>query len=130
VSELGLNDRVKFIDLVSGEKKDYLLNRADVFSLTSHSEGFSIAILEALAAGKPVVITEGCNFPDVEHYQAGFISPCDSENIALKLNAVLNDKVLCKKMGKNAIKLIQDKYTWDHIADQTIKFYNEILSRN
>lgn len=129
VSELNVKNRVVFIDLVSGEKKDYLFKRANVFSLTSYSEGFSISILEALAAGKPVVITEGCHFPDVEKYQAGFVASGDPEIIAQKLDCLLSDNSLCQKMSNNAVKLVKEKYTWDHIADKTIHFYNEILNK-
>ena len=124
---LNLCSRIKFLGLVTGDDKEHLLRRCDVFALTSYSEGFSLAILEALAYGKPVVITEGCNFEDVGTYSAGFIKPPEPEAIASSLETILYDSALRKRMGENAVNLIKEKYTWDIVADKTLEFYNHVL---
>lgn len=66
VSQAGLQHRVIFPGMVSGEAKLDLLARADLFCLPSDAEGFSMAVLEALASGTPVLLSPGCHFPEVE----------------------------------------------------------------
>ena len=111
-----------------GKKKENLFRRCDVFALTSHSEGFSVSLLEALSYGKPAVISEGCHFEDVGTHSAGFVTPVAPEPIAQSLNVLLNDDLLRERMSANAVSLIEEKYTWDTIADQTVNFYRHTLS--
>ena len=138
--EIGMKDRlrqkaksfnisrqIKFPGLVQGDEKKHLLRRCDVFTLTSYSEGFSLAILEAMACGKPVVITEGCNFDDVGAYSAGFVNPPEANAIAGSLDTILNNSDLRRRMGENAMNLIKEKYTWDTVAEKTLAFYNRVF---
>ena len=69
IQSLGLKDSVRRVGKVSHETKVKLLKSADMFVLPSHSEGFTSAILEAMAAGLPVLATMTCNFPEL--FQAG-----------------------------------------------------------
>jgi len=127
VETLKLGDQIRFIGMVQGTNKEYLLRRCDIFALTSYSEGFSIAILEALAFGRPVVITETCNFPDVGTHCAGFVSPAKTTEIAKSLDTLLNDPALRRTMGENAVKLIETAYTWDIVAEKTVRFYQKAV---
>ena len=87
-----------------------------------------MAILEALSYGKPVVITDKCYFDDVRKYKAGFISQCNPKEIAKNLDTLLKDADLRTKMGENARRLIQKKYTWDIVADKTVQFYKDVMN--
>jgi glycosyltransferase involved in cell wall biosynthesis len=127
-SALNLNGQLKFVGTVADDEKKSLLARADIFALTSYSEGFSMAILEALSYGKPVVITDTCYFDDVSKYHAGLVSPCDVGAIAKNLDTLLSDSDLRDRMGKNARRLIREKYTWDIVADKTARFYQNIVN--
>ena len=130
VERLKLSRQVKFIGMVQGEVKEDLLRRCDLFALTSHSEGFSMAILEALSFGKPVVITKMCHFDDVGTHCAGFINPAKKEPIARSLDTLLEDPNLRQQMGENAVKLIEDNYTWDIVAEKTERFYSQALQNS
>jgi glycosyltransferase involved in cell wall biosynthesis len=57
VERLGLQDRVSFLGFVQGEEKERVLREAWAFALPSHQENFGVAVLEAVAAGLPVVIS-------------------------------------------------------------------------
>ncbi len=78
----GIQNSVLLTGMVTGKRKNALLSRADVYTLPSHAEGFSISILENLAVGNPVVITPGCNFPEVERVGAGYIVDPTPERVA------------------------------------------------
>ncbi|MFQ5640471.1 MAG: glycosyltransferase [bacterium] len=127
-SDLRLDGQIKFLGLVKGDEKAHLLRRCDVFALTSYSEGFSLAVLEALAYGKPVVITEGCHFDDVGTHYAGFVNPPEPDAIAHSLESLLKDADLCHRLGENARNLIQEKYTWDSAAEKTLAFYERAVA--
>ena len=121
---LNLSGQIMFVGFVKGDEKEHLLRRCDVFALTSYSEVLGVANLEALSYAKPIVITEGCNFDDVEAYSAGFINPPEANAIAKSLDTILNNSDLRRRMGENARNLIKEKYTWDTVAEKTLAFYN------
>src|SRR5262249_23304811 len=65
MSELGIGDGVTITGMLEGEMKWSALAASRLFVLPSHSEGFSMAILEAMATGLPVLATHPCNFPEI-----------------------------------------------------------------
>jgi len=104
-------------------------NSYNIFILPSYSEGFSMAILEAMICKLPVIITHQCNFSEVAEVEAGIVIESDTKSLAQALNRLMNSPHLCKKMGENGRKLVLKKFTWDIIADMMIKVYEEILNR-
>lgn len=122
-------NKVIFTGMLEGQKKLIALGGADIFILPSYSEGFSMAILEAMISNLPVIITNQCNFPEVTEYRAGILIEPDYEQLAKALSKLLDDPLLCEKMGGNGHKLILKKYTWNKIADQMIKLYEDVLLR-
>ena len=89
---------------VEGEAKLQLLARADVFVLPSHFEGLSNAMLEAMAAGMPVVVTKVGSLPDVATNGVhGFlIEPRDAAALAERLHVLITDSELRKRLGHAA----------------------------
>ena len=75
--ELGIRQTVVFTGMLGEEMKWGALAAADFFILPSYSEGFSVAILEALALSLPVIISPQCNFPDVAEANCGVIANPD-----------------------------------------------------
>ena len=71
IMKCGHGKRVLFPGMVTGEAKQGLLARADLFCLPSDAEGFSMAVLEALANSTAVLLSPGCHFPEVERAGAG-----------------------------------------------------------
>ena len=125
-----IRERTYRSGFVSGEMKDLLLQGSDVFALTSHSENFGVAVLEALAVGLPVVVTPGVALASmVEHYQLGYAAELDVPAIASALQLWLNNPQEGKNMGDRARQLILEKYTWDRIASNLIEVYTAILKR-
>ena len=65
MAELGLTDRMTYLGHVAGERARQVWGAADAFVLPSYSEGFSMAVLEALACRLPCLITTACHFPEL-----------------------------------------------------------------
>jgi glycosyltransferase involved in cell wall biosynthesis len=116
-----------FTGIVTGNRKLAILSRADIFVLPSHSEGFSMSSLEAMACGLPLVITKQCNFPEVEQRGAGRVIDPDTDSLAKALMGLLDHPDLCNQMGQNGKRLVEEKFTWDSVADKMIAAYEEIL---
>ena len=72
-SDAGLASRVTWVGHVAGERARQVWGAADAFILPSYSEGFSMAILEALACRLPVVITTACHFPELAEADGGIV---------------------------------------------------------
>lgn len=126
--EAGVEDSVFFIGFIEGKEKQYVLETADIFIMPSHSEGFSVAILEAMSFSKPVIITKGCNFPEIEKEGAGIVVDPTEEEIAKAIIRMASDVELARYMGDNARNLIINEYTWDKIASRTIQMYKEAIN--
>ena len=124
--EAGVADRVVFTGFLTGSHKFAALACADLFVLPSYSEGFSSAVLEALAAGLPVVISEQCNFSEVEQANAGFVVPSKSGPVADAISAILANADLAKRMANNARSLIEAHYQWSVIAGRMTQHYVEL----
>ena len=125
--ESGVLDRVVFTGLLTGNDKAAVLACADIFVLPSHSEGFSHAVLEALAAGLPVVISEQCHFSEVAEHDAGFVVKTSAASVADAIGALLSDDELRVRMGRNGRELVTARYTWDAIAQSVIDMVHNIL---
>lgn len=118
-------DRVLLPGPLYGDDKIGALHGASCFALTSLNEGFSVAILEAMACGLPVIISKHCYFPDVESAQAGIISTQAPCSIADSLHRIFSNSTLRTQMGCNAKKLITGSYHWSAIAKQTETLYEK-----
>lgn len=110
-----------------GDDKRAALVRATVFCLPSRHEGFSIATLEALAAGRPVVISEACHFPEVAAAGAGRVVPPTAGALAEALAAVLDDPAAAAGMGARGRALVERDHRWSRIAQRTVALYQSVI---
>lgn len=117
VRESGMSDRIHFLGEVAAEKKAAAFSLADLFVLPSESEGFSNAILEAMSYGLPVLITPGCNFPEVEEHRAGWIVPAEEGALRDQLKTILPNREELSARGEAARNLIEDRYLESHVVD-------------
>jgi len=123
-----LHNDILFTGELTGELKVAALKACDVFVLPSRSEGFSVSILEALAAGKPVVVTTSCNFPEIASAEAGVVIPPD--DIRALRDALVNvmaDATGRHEMGTRARRLVASRYDAGLLATQLRAVYRDIL---
>lgn len=126
----GIRTRTHMIGFVRGEVKDVLMQGADLFALTSYSENFGVAVLEAFAAGLPVLITPGVALADVVTKQRlGYVAELNVTRIAFLLQQALEHLQETKIMGDRARQLVQKKYTWSRITENLIEIYMKTLKQ-
>lgn len=128
VKEGSIGDRVTFTGPVYGELKASLLSAASLFVLPSHSEGFSLAILESLAAGVPVIITDHCNFPEVAQSGSGWIIAPTLLELERSLREALETTASdLSSRGQRGRQLVQDNYSWSRVGQQMADVYDWVL---
>ena len=126
----GYAPRLHLIGPLFDERKHAALRDAAVFCLPSHHEGFSMAITEALAWGRPVVISEACHFPEVTAHECGVETALDADQIAEGLLTVLADVDGAEEMGARGRALVFSQYTWPRIAARTVALYHRLLENS
>ena len=122
----GDDQRIVITGYLGGEERLTALSASDVFALPAVGEGLSMAVLEAMGAGLPVILSPGCNMTDVEPNGAGYVVEVSPEAIADKLRLLLTDADLRQQMGQASRQLIAQKYTWDTVASKLDSVYQEV----
>ncbi|QHU99004.1 glycosyltransferase [Synechocystis sp. CACIAM 05] len=128
INESGLGKRTRMLGFIEGEKKDILLQGANLFALTSYSENFGVAVLEALAAGLPCIVTPGVALSEVVKQQdLGMVPEMDEAAITIAISSCLNQPEMIQEMGDRARQFIGQNYTWDRIAANLVEMYDAII---
>jgi glycosyltransferase involved in cell wall biosynthesis len=126
----GIDDRTEMIGFVEGNRKNLLIQGADLFALTSHSENFGISVLEALVVGTPVLVTPGVGLATVvRDNNLGYVANLDIEAITIALDRYLAAPDLAKVMGENARRFTLENYSWEKIATDLIQVYRSVVLR-
>lgn len=126
-TKLGVDDRTSFVGFVTGPDKAATYANADLFVLPSYSEGFSVAVLEAMAQGLPVVLTHQCNFPEAAIEGAGLQIEPNIQQLSAAIEELMVDPVRINKMGQRGKQLIQERYAWDATVPEYTAAYQAIL---
>ena len=128
IARAGLAGRTHVVGPTYGAAKLAALVDAAAFCLPSRQEGLSVAILEAMACGAPVVASESCHFPEVAEAGAGLVVPLDVQAVADALLRVLSDAGEAARMGRAGQKLVRERYLCPEIALLTIEAYAELTT--
>lgn len=123
------DNRVIFTGYLDGDDRLAALAAADIFALPAVGEGLSMAALEAMACGLPVLLSPGCNLPEVAECHAGIIVEPQADLLAEALNTLLSDTALRQKMGQAARQLVEERFTWEQIARQYVSLYSALLAQ-
>jgi len=128
VARASVSHRVSFPGGVYGDDKQKLLSNAGLFVLPSRSEGMSVALLEAMSAGLPAVITLACNFPSLADAGGGLVVDGGPDSLADALTKMLEmPEDRRREMGARAAMLVREKYSWDILARRMLEVYEWIL---
>lgn len=125
VSYLDLNDNITFLDFINTDKQKEILEKSYMFIQHSRvaengdSEGTPVAILEASAAGLPVVSTFHAGIPAVvKDKQTGYlVNEGNIEDMANKIKALLQNEETAKQFGRAGKKFIHENFSLQHHID-------------
>jgi len=108
-----------------------LMNIAHIFVLSSLSEGAANVVMEASASGLPVVATAVGEVPQIvaDGESGWLVKPKDVDGLAEKIETIINNPLLGKKMGEAGRKRIEQKYSWEIICEKLEKAYQEVIDK-
>ncbi len=122
--ELGVSDRVKFLNYVSYQELPLLISSAIALVFPTFWEGFGLPVLEAMACGTPVITSNLASLPEITGEAAIPIDPYQSDEITAAMESILRDTLLrsqLRDLGLQRAKL----FSWDKTAAAT----QEILAK-
>lgn len=122
---LGLENRVEFC----GYQKDMVafLKQIDIFVLSSHYEGFGLVLVEAMAAGIPVVATDVGGVSEVVvDGQTGLVVPAGQEDeLSMGIEYFLTHRNLCFQFGQRGREHVMQRFSLRHMVDEHLKVYQD-----
>jgi glycosyltransferase involved in cell wall biosynthesis len=101
--------------------------RADLFVFPTFAEGSSRSGMEAAAAGLPIITTENCGLPLQHESSALYVPVNDAEALAEAIARLAADETLRTSLGRNAMKMVTQNYTWKHYGQQVAEYLREAV---
>ena len=125
MAELGLARRMTYLGHMAREQARQVWAAADAFILPSYSEGFSMAILEAMACRLPCLITTSCHFPEAAATSAAVVVTPDRDSVTRGLCELLERSSDERaRLGQTGRQLVEAHYTWDRQAERLADVYD------
>ncbi|GAC1520840.1 MAG: hypothetical protein NVS3B14_22560 [Ktedonobacteraceae bacterium] len=137
VEALNLEERITFSGFLSDGDVIALYRLAHIFAIPSEADLQSLATMEAMAAGLPVVAADAFALPELVHHEEnGFLfSPGNSDEMARYLDTLLRDAALRKRMGEKGLQIIAAHDMarildeWESLYERLIKEFAEARER-
>lgn len=129
VDNFQLRDNV-IIDSYPLELMPYMYSASDVCIYPSSvSEPFGLTMLEAMASGKPMVVTRAGGMPEiVSDGVNGFVVPVrDFEELASRISLLLEDESLRERLGNTGRKMVEARFTQKHVSDLLLNLYRKFI---
>jgi len=128
-ADLGLGDRARWVGFVDGRRKRWLLANASMFVLPSASENFGISVVEAMSAGVPVVVTQGCGLADfVTQWRTGIVTDGTVESLQAALETLLRDEEGARAMGEAGRCAVQRELSLEAFGARLEGLYRSVLA--
>lgn len=128
VKQYKLDNNVTFTGLLTGKDKVSAFKIADVFVLPSYSENFGVAVIEAMACGVPVVVSDKVGIcKEVQEHKAGLIVKTEVKSIYQGLKKMLEDEQLRRELSENGRDMVKKYYDIEVVANKVIEMYEEVL---
>ena len=124
-----LGESTRLVGILTGDDKKAALAEADLFVLPSYSEGFSMAVLEAMAVGTPTLVSDKVGFGEEirRHEAAGLIAELTVDGVRAGLETLLGDDALRQRVSRNATALLRAHYDIDIVAKRLLDEYAQIV---
>ncbi|MDG4594416.1 MAG: glycosyltransferase [Candidatus Contendobacter sp.] len=128
IRENNIEDSVTYVDFLAGTALMQAYVDADVFVLPSYTENFGMTVVESMACGLPVVISNHVNiYKDIEETGSGIVTNCDIEEVSRAIVSILKNPDKARDMGQKARRAAKKLYAWQGITDRLLKEYQAIL---
>ncbi|AUC62254.1 family 4 glycosyltransferase [Cyanobacterium sp. HL-69] len=126
ITSSNLSDCTTITGFVTGDDKEALLQKADLFLLLSFYENFGIAVVEAIAFSTPVLISDQVYiYQEIEKAKAGWICNLNEDDLVKQLMIALESDEERQQRGLNGLNLVKQNYSWSAIARQLIEIYKK-----
>ncbi len=123
IAALALNEHVLLTGAVDDPSP--IVSASDIYCHISLNEALGLAILEAMAIGKPVIASNLGGIPEViDHEQDGLLVETEPAKIAASISRLLHDRKMAQDLGANAREKIRMKFTWDICGESFAKLYD------
>ncbi|GAA4446211.1 glycosyltransferase [Ravibacter arvi] len=123
-----LREAVKFVGMLTGDIKKAALSDATAFVLPTYSEGFSIAVLEAMASRLPAIVSDRTGFGDyTRQFDAAALTALNSDDLAKKIELTLTDAQYRQTKAQNAYKMVAELFDIKVVARQLLEVYRKAI---
>lgn len=120
-----LKSRIVFLKNISNDELGYIYSNARVFCFVSLDEGFGLPIVEAMSFGIPVICSNISVMPEVAGNAGILVDPYSENQIADKIDLLLNDKLFYEQQQKLSIKKASE-YSWEKSTEKIIKLCEQL----
>ena len=123
----GIENRVVFTGMLGDEMLMSALSGAELFVLSSYQENFGNAVIEALACGTPIIISDQVNIhPEIVAAQVGAVVPLNVEALAREITRWMSDNKLREAAAQRSRAFVWERYDWNHIAMRWKEHYQKL----
>ena len=125
-----MENQIILTGMLTGETKKAALRDADLFVLPSYSEGFSIAVLEAMASHLPCLVSDKVGFATyIRQYKAAAITQLTVSDLTAQLENTMQDETLRIDYAIRAYRMVTENFDIHIIARQMLEAYTKIRQR-
>jgi len=126
--QLGIAADIVWTGFVAGGMKQAVLADADIFVLPSYSENFGNVVIEAMAHGLPVVISDQVGiYQEIVHHGSGLATRCNRDDVSLALHQLVANHELRQHMGTRGVSLASTRFSLQATTAQLIDLYTEVI---
>lgn len=130
IDESDLQNQIEVVGHVCGDRKIALLRATDIFALPMRHQSISVAYLEALACGLPIITTKSAGiWSQIDARDGTFVIQEDAELTAGAILRLLEDTNLQKQMGEAGRKWITETYGNDTIVNKYVELYQQVITQ-
>lgn len=125
----GIENRIKFLGFVPTSDLPYFLSGALAFIQPSLWEGFGIPVLEAMACGTPVLVSNVSSIPEVVGSAGLLFDPYSADQIEQAIRTIISDQKLRQKYAKASLEQAK-KFSWNKMAKQVLRVFERVANRD
>ncbi len=129
VDRLDVNDRVIFTGKVADEEIRDFYCACDTFLFPNENQTWGLAVLEAMACGRPVLVSRGAAVHEVltDRENAVLFPARNPEVLAQAVELLANNPQMLQRIAQKGMMLARATYNWNRFAEQNVEVFQEVL---